>query len=99
MAPCGRGLLSPVPGHRHASLLLYCNLHLGPPVAQTRIAVSPPTELLTTSEEKPDKNQQASEQSFHAFPLHELCFAYQSHRESRLDVGTLVWKYGQPAIG
>jgi len=58
-------------GHRHASLLLYCNLHLGPPDAQTNIAVSPPPEPLTTSEEKPDKNQQASEQSFHAFPLHE----------------------------
>jgi hypothetical protein len=49
------------------------NLDLGTPVAQTSITILSMSEPLTPREEQPKENQQAPEQSFHAFPLHEWC--------------------------
>lgn len=56
---------------RRRSLLLDSNLDLRPPVAQPNITVLPLLEFLATGKEEPEEDQQASEQSFHAFPLHE----------------------------
>jgi hypothetical protein len=54
-------------------LLLDRNLDLGTPVAQTSVAILLMSERLTPREEQAKENQQASEQSFHALPLHEWC--------------------------
>ncbi len=73
---------------RRRSLLLDDNLDLRSAVAQTNITVLPLLRLFATCEQGSYENQQASELSFHPFPLHEShAFCVQSRRESRLDRG------------
>jgi hypothetical protein len=54
-------------GDQGTSLLLDRNLDLRPSIAQASITVLSLLEPLTPREEQPTENQQASQQSFHAF--------------------------------
>jgi hypothetical protein len=69
-AQCGETRAQTPRAGRRKSLLLDRYLDLGLPVAQTSITILPLSGPLTPRDEQPKENQQESEQSFHAFPLH-----------------------------